>query len=130
MALHWQQDIRKVFNSATPSDMRRKKKPKLDKLYYYGTDIDVRLGDRIVFRRLCGPIDGTVSYIPGVSPRHAELESDFTAQKDWTITLADGGILAWLYAPEHGQPSRQIMFVERGLPDYRGIQPSDVLDDD
>lgn len=80
-------------------------------------------------RLLCGPIEGVVSYVPGQSPFNRNFESTYMGLSDWAITLSHGGILSWLYAPEQSQPSRRIQFVERGLADYRGIQPDDVVDD-
>jgi hypothetical protein len=85
------------------------------KLLYYGTNIDVRLGDRILWKRLFGRhVEGTVVYIPGISPRHPDLEREGIRQ--WAVELDDGRIFLMLYWPEDkkGQPRSNIKFKSRG----------------
>src|SRR5947209_13134062 len=103
--------------------MRRKKKPKLDRLYYHGTDLEVHLGDRVVYRGLCGTSQGVVCHMPGESPQHPELEDDFSGLRHWAIKFPDGSMLSWLHAPDELQPSRRIKFVSRAEHGYAGIQP-------
>ena len=87
------------------------------KLFYYGTNVEVRLGDRIMWRRLFRrDIEGTVVYIPGISPVHPDLE--YEGIRQWAVELDDGGILVMLYWPENrkGQPRSNIKFLGRGQP--------------
>ena len=89
----------------------------LTKLFYYGTNIDVQLGDRITWRRLFRKgVEGTVVYIPGISPRHPDLEYEGIQQ--WAVELDNGEILLMLYWPEDtkGQPRSNIRFKSRGTP--------------
>lgn len=83
------------------------------RLFYHGTSIEVMLGDRVLVKRfLRKPIEATVSYIPGISPRNPQLE--YEDVKQWDIRLADGSGLVMGYFPEHVQPAQNIMFVSRG----------------
>jgi hypothetical protein len=93
-------------------------------LFYHGTDIDVRLGDRVEVKRLFRrPLEGFVCYIPGISPTNVELE--FEDVKQWAIRSADGSVYPILYDPERFQPPRHIRFLERST--HAGIGPTDVL---
>ena len=45
------------------------------RLFYFGTQEEVRLADRVAIRRLLRKeLQGTVTYIPGISPQHGDLE--------------------------------------------------------
>jgi len=84
-------------------------------LFYYGTDIDVQLGDRVIWKRFFrSNVEGTVVYIPGISPRHPDLECEGVRQ--WAVELDDGSIMLMLYWPEDkkGQPRSNIKFKSRG----------------
>lgn len=95
------------------------------KLHYHGTDIEVRLGDRVLIARLFRrPIPGVVSYIPGVSPKHPELEREVP---EWAVQLEDGTLVSWVYVPAELQPSRRVQFVGRGSTDFEGIGPDTEL---
>ncbi|MEA2572470.1 MAG: large repetitive protein [Acidobacteriota bacterium] len=56
------------------------------RLRYHGTADEVRLADRVLVKRLLRkPIHGTVTYMPGVSPSHDEMEwPEFSR---WAIEL-------------------------------------------
>lgn len=86
-------------------------------LYYFGTREDVRLGDRVRIRRwIRSDLFGTVVYIPGLSPRHREMEgTDF---RKWAIELEDSRrtVVGMYYGPEESQPSKRIALVSRGVP--------------
>jgi|SRR6185503_9261623 len=86
-------------------------------LLYYGTRINVQLGDRIIWKRLFRrDVGGTVVYIPGTSPRHPDLE--YQGIRQWAVQLDDGSIMLMLYWPENkkGQPPSKIKFKSRGTP--------------
>ncbi len=97
------------------------------RLFYWGTSEEVRLGDRVVMKRfLRKPLHGTVTYMPGVSPVHPEMEEpDFSR---WAIAFDNGSVLSWLYTPDTLQPEKRITLLERGSPDYKGLQPDEELE--
>ena len=81
-------------------------------LYYYGTSVKVRLGDRVEVRGWFGvKYRGFVSYIPGLSPKRDELEYDGVRQ--WAITADNESTYPILYDPEHVQPRKSIRFIMR-----------------
>ncbi len=96
------------------------------RLLYRDTDDEVRLGDRVLMKRLFRkPLHGTVVYMPGVSPPHAEMEwPEFSR---WAIELDDGTVLAWPYVPGELQPSKRIKLLRRGSAEFKGLRPSDEL---
>lgn len=97
------------------------------RLYYWRTSDEVRLGDRVRMTRwLRKPVLGTVCYIPGISPKHAELED--SAIKQWAIRSDDGAVFPILYDPERFQPPKRIQLVERG-PEEVGLLPEERLDE-
>jgi hypothetical protein len=82
-------------------------------LFYWRTETEVRLGDRVLMKRwLRSALRGTVCYIPGLSRRHAELEDEGVRQ--WAVRSEDGAVYPILYDPQHFQPPKAIQFVERG----------------
>jgi hypothetical protein len=96
-------------------------------LFYSGTREEVKLGDRVRIRRwIRSDQFGTVIYIPGLSPRHKELEGrDF---RKWAIELEDPyrTVVGMYYGPEESQPSKRIELVSRGEP--RTLDPAVILD--
>ena len=93
-------------------------------LFYFGTDVEVRLGDRILWKRLLRrSVQATVVYIPGLCPRHPDLEYEDIAQ--WAFELEDGSIAQMGYCPERSQPKRNLQFIERGTP--KPLSPADRL---
>ena len=81
-------------------------------MFYRGTDIDVRLGDRVQFRSIftCWRItEATISYIPGISPIDTEFEE---GGRDWAYTTDDGNIYAGSgYGP--GRIIKTLKFLHR-----------------
>lgn len=101
------------------------------RLFYFGTNEEVRLGDRVRIRRwIRKDLEGVVCYIPGVSPKHPELNSKDMPQ--WAIRIADGSLLLIGYAPDHrlGQPDRSVILVARGSAGGgdRGVLPTEKLE--
>jgi len=83
---------------------------------YAGTDIPVRVGDRVTVRSWFGlgrKRPGVVSYLPGQSPVHSQMEAPDFSQ--WAITLDNSHSLIWAYVPTQLRPSRSIEFLERGV---------------
>jgi|WetSurMetagenome_2_1015567.scaffolds.fasta_scaffold19481_5 hypothetical protein len=94
------------------------------RLFYYGTQIEVHVGDRIRIRRwFRQDLEGVVCYIPGVSPRHTELE--YEDVKKWAFKTTDGTTWATVYSPEQAQPKKKMKFVARS--DDLGISPETTL---
>jgi hypothetical protein len=96
------------------------------KLFYHGTDVDVRLGDRFEMKRfLRKPIRGTVVYMPGVSPPNPGMEwPEFSR---WGVQLDDGTMLSWPYLPAQLQPEKRLLFVSRGDPHEKELRPEEEL---
>lgn len=94
------------------------------KLFYFGTNDEVLLGDRVEVRGWILRYKGHVSYIPGISPKHDSLEYDDI--KQWAITADDGTVYAMGYYPAQLQPSKKIKLLERGS--AKLIQPEDPLE--
>ncbi|MBX2852441.1 MAG: hypothetical protein KTR15_11935 [Phycisphaeraceae bacterium] len=93
-------------------------------LFYYGTEEEVAIGDRIRIKRLFGKdLKGVVVYIPGISPKNSDLE--YEDVKQWAIELSNGELNVMLYAPNHrlGQPKKNIFLVSRG--ESEGVKPED-----
>ena len=84
-------------------------------LYYYGADTEVHLGDRVlVLRWFRAPRPAVVVYIPGLSPRHPDLENKEVEL--WALMHDDGSMRVMGYDPpnKNGQPSKRFRFIERG----------------
>ncbi len=101
--------------------------PKGSPLFYYGTTEEVQLGDHVrLRRRFRTDLKGVVSYIPGFSKMHSELEYDDV--KQWAIRCDDGTIRAMAYYPNtpYGQPPKHIVLEARGS--GREILPNELLE--
>lgn len=78
-------------------------------LFYYGTKEEVCLGDHVRIKRwFRADFEGTVSYIPGVSPFRREYGTD-----QWMVEEPSGRCIGWIYAPDQAQPPRSIVLVAR-----------------
>ena len=99
------------------------------RLFYYGTDDEVRLGDRIRIRRwFRRSLEGVVCYIPGESPRHPEMESAYWGAT-WAIQLPDGSLRVLAYLPDQIQPRRKFRLVARGA-SYVPLDPGEQLEEE
>ena len=77
---------------------------------YRGTDIDVMLGDRVIYRHLFfGKSDGVAAYIPGVSKHNPRI-----LPYQWVVKLANGKGVFMAFGPDLEFAHRRIEFVERG----------------
>jgi len=98
----------------------------LGKLYYRGTNIQIELGDEIVYKNIFGrKLKGTVCYLPGVSPKHTEMEYDNIS--NWAIRLANGTMFSWIYLPHELKVSKRITFVSRNPGNTDILQPGDDI---
>ncbi len=111
-----------------------REKNEMGYLHYPGTDIEIRLGDRIEYRKilggklgLFGKKKGTVVYVPGESPKNKEMEQD-EYNRFWAIQLDDeDSQIVFPYFPEQEWVSKRIKFVSRGEPVYDKIKPGDDI---
>ncbi len=79
---------------------------------YHGTDIDVMLGDRVIYKHFFfGKSKGVVAYLPGASDLKAEKHYD---TPDWVVDLESGKSVFMLFYPELEYAHRRIRFIERG----------------
>ena len=97
-------------------------------LRYAGSPIEVRLGDRITYRRFLSfkRRPGVVWYMPGQSPRNPDMEMDGLAF--WAVLLDDprASMMAWPYLPAELQPTSRLKFVSRGDAGFTGMRPEDT----
>ncbi len=103
----------------------------LSRLFYHGTSVEVQLGDRVKLKRfLRRALDGTVCYIPGVSPKNPHLEyevkEDGLYVREWAIRTDDGAIWSMGYSPPGAQPNKRVLFVARGTGGE--LRPDERLD--
>lgn len=56
-----------------------------DILNYYGTSMQIRVGDKIMYPKWFKKVPGTVVYVPGQSPVNKSMEYDDV--KQWGIKL-------------------------------------------
>lgn len=94
-------------------------------LFYYGTKEEVRIGDRVHIKRLLlKDIEGTVCYIPGISPPHSELGDD-----QWAVRADDGTIWAKGYDPKDrfSQPGPKYCLLSRG--EGGEVKPDEIIDE-
>jgi hypothetical protein len=92
-------------------------------LRYFGTNDEVCLGDRVEVRGWFRKFRGHVSYIPGISPKHRELE--YEDVKKWAITSDGGTVYAMGFDPDHFQPPKAIRLL--GRTEGLGLLPTDKL---
>ena len=88
---------------------------KENKLYYNGTDIDVRLGDKVIYKEW-GLFNkpATVVYVPGQSKIHKNIGDD-----QWVIELNNSKELVTMAFFPHYDPYtfKKIKFISRGIAD-------------
>ena len=83
---------------------------------YYSTDIEVALGDRVVYKHLFfGRSNGVVAYLPGVSELNPRLE--FNGGQQWVVKLENGKGIFMVFYPELEYAHHRIRFMSRGPSD-------------
>lgn len=96
------------------------------KVYYHGGEIEVRLGDVIETRVLLfWRCRGRVVYVPGVSPKHTEMEKN--GLKNVGIRT-DSWMIGVAVMPETNALKKDVKFVSRD-PDgnFVKVMPEDHL---
>lgn len=80
-------------------------------LFYFGTDTEVNLGDRVGVKRWFKVDYGNVAFIPRLSAHHPQVKTE----DEWLIRMDRGDFLSTPYLPTHprAQPSPKIMFIQR-----------------
>ncbi len=94
-------------------------------LKYFGSDDDVRPGDRIEYTTL--PLrrkkQGTVVWIPEKTA--LELDAERKQPQDWLIKFDDGTFTGWMYHPEEMQPPKRLRLIERSS-DYEPVSNEEL----
>jgi hypothetical protein len=79
---------------------------------YFDRKTEVEVGDRVEFRLLFRRRAGTVAYVPGKSPRNANLEHHGLT---WVgIRIDGGGVTAAVVDPVGQFLQRKVRFLARG----------------
>ena len=101
-----------------------------DKVYYHGGELEVRLGDLVETRVLLfWRCEGRVVYVPGVSPRHPEM--DFGGLTYVGIRTKDSGMIGITVLPTTSTIKKSVKFVSRD-PDgeFEEVNPDEDLFED
>ncbi len=97
---------------------------------YHEEDVDVLLGDVVEYKPLIlfwKRKKGRVSYIPGISKPHAEMEHNGLT---WLGISGDDGTFRGIYIdPESNKVKKGIKFISRSVDDNY-IGPDDLSDDE
>jgi hypothetical protein len=92
---------------------------------YYSTDIEVELGDRVIYKHmLFGKSKGIVAYLPGISELNSRIE--FNGSQQWVVKLDNGKGVFMVFCAELEYAHRRIQFLSRGATNGL-IQSSDVI---
>lgn len=100
--------------------------PPAEGLAYFGTNEEVRLGDRVRIRAfIVLKLDGVVCYIPGVSVKHDDME--YEGLRHVGIQLRSGELrqIHWVKGERSLRPG--VTLLERGQR-YRPLDPCEVID--
>jgi hypothetical protein len=96
-----------------------------NKLFYSKTRTEVKLGDRILFKKFFKSVEGQVVYLPGQSPSNKAFGDD-----TWAIQLDDesGDVRSMLYAPQQEPFAHsKISFQKRGTADKAVTPDEDIV---
>ena len=95
------------------------------KLLYFGTDDEIRVGDRVEYRTffLRRKVPGIVVHIPEKTAR--ELDDEKKPPEDWLIKLDDGTYTGWMYFPEELPASSRLKLLSRGAA-YEPVTPAEL----
>lgn len=94
-------------------------------LFYHGTDVEIKLGDKILYSKLFRKVKGVVVYVPGQSKLNKNME--YEGEKTWAIQLDDekGDIRTMVYAPPVGVVPKKIKFLNRQNPNESPVLTED-----
>lgn len=94
-------------------------------IYYYGGEVDVKLGDEVSAKDLFLRKTGRVVYIPGISKQHKEFERDGMA---WIgIRFPKGSVCGVWIDPTNCWVKRSIRFLRRSQAPVREIDQDDLF---
>lgn len=85
-------------------------------MYYSSTNIEVKLGDRINYKKLFGKKEGEVVYVPEQSKKNSNLE--YGDVQLWAIQLNDDESIIQMpyFLEEDNYTNKRIEFVSRSEP--------------
>jgi hypothetical protein len=97
-----------------------------DILNYYGTSMQIRVGDKIMYPKWFKKVPGTVVYVPGQSPVNKSMEYDDV--KQWGIKLDSepNDIIMLGYFPPDDVVPKRLEFVQRG-DSLKELSPDDEI---
>ncbi len=94
------------------------------RLFYYGTNIEVQIGDRIRVKRFLRRAEECiVCYLPGISQRRREFGGD--CGRRWAIKATNGNVYPIVYDPDNFQPPKYFSFIEKT--NQTDLPPDEVL---
>lgn len=96
---------------------------------YHGGKVPVLLGDVVSVRVLFKRYQGRVVYVPGISPRHVEMESDGLV--DVGIRVPGKAMVGVTVLPDTRTIKQSIQFIQRD-PDgaFQQVRPDENLFED
>lgn len=81
-------------------------------VHYHGGKVATHVGDRVELRGFVRKRRGVVNYVPGISPKHAEMEHDAL---HWVgVTFDNGTFTGVLVDPDTGCTRKGLVFLGRG----------------
>ena len=95
------------------------------KLHYFGTDEDVRPGDRVQYTSLILRRKRLATVVCIPEKTAVELDVEKKQPEDWLIKFDDGTYTGWMYHPEELQPNKRLILVSRGA-EYERITGADL----
>ncbi len=92
-------------------------------IYYFGGEVEVKLGDEISARDLVFRKKGRVAYVPGISPINRELERDRMA---WIGIRFEGGTMGGAYIEhENNWVKKSVKYIGRSDAEFDPIKPDE-----
>lgn len=92
---------------------------------YYDGKAPVLLGDHVEVRFFFRRTQGRITYVPGLSKPHSEME--FGGLTWVGINLERGWVIKEVVDPESGRLKKGVKFLGRSTTDVKGIEPGDKL---
>jgi hypothetical protein len=96
-------------------------------IYYYGGEVEVKLGDEVSARDLLFRKIGRISYLPGVSKKHRDFEHDGMT---WIgISFSTGSIAGAYIDPDNNWVKKSVRFLNRSSAPFHETGPNENLDE-